>query len=52
MINGHSKAKTAGSATQITQNNVQSRAKVSHWYHQVFQGSFHLKRLGVPLDLT
>ena len=24
----------------------------SKWYHQVFQGSFHLKRQAVPLNLT
>ena len=24
----------------------------SKWYHKVFQGSFHLKRQAVPLNLT
>ena len=24
----------------------------SKWYHQVFQGNFHLKRQAVPLNLT
>ena len=24
----------------------------SRWHHQVFQGSFHLKRRAVPLNLT
>ena len=24
----------------------------SKWYHQVFQGRFHLKRQAVPLNLT